>query len=71
MSKRNIRNVSELKGITAECECGNEMQIYNYGSQYYGHCVICNRKTETYHTAFAVKNDQHKKLIRRFEKGKK
>lgn len=64
MSKRNIRNITELKGIVAECECGNKMQVYNYGSQYYGLCNICNRKTATYHSAFAVKNEQHKKLLK-------
>lgn len=64
MSRRNIRNITELKEISAECSCGCKMDIYNYGSQYYGQCSKCNTKTETYHSAFAVKNEQHKKLIR-------
>lgn len=64
MSKRNIRNITKLKGISAECKCGNNMQIYNYGALYYGYCNICNNKTTTYHSAFAVKNEQHKKLLK-------
>lgn len=62
MSRRNIRNITELKGISAECFCGCKMDIYNYGSQYYGQCSKCNTRTETYHSAFTVKNEQHKKL---------
>lgn len=64
MSKRNIRNITELRGITAKCECCNDMQINNYGSQYYGYCAICNRRTKTYHSAFAVRNEQHKKWLK-------
>ncbi len=64
MSKRSIRNITELTGMTAECKCGCSMQIYNYGSHYYGYCDVCGSKTTIYHSAFAVKNEQHKKLLK-------
>lgn len=63
MSKRNFINITELKGYNAECLCGEKMEIYNYGKLYWGQCLICKTKTKTYHSAFAVANEQHKKLL--------
>lgn len=67
---RNVRNISVLKGVYAECKCGCEMDIYNYGSHYYGQCKNCCEKTEIYHSAFAVKNEQHKKRSGEIKDGK-
>jgi hypothetical protein len=65
MSNRMLRNVTELKGITAECLCGGTMIVWNYGSLYWGVCASCGMVSKKYHKAFAVKNEQHKLVVGR------
>ncbi len=62
MGKRHIRNLTEIIGITTECECGGVMTVWHYGSQYWGVCGSCGNKSEPYHSTFALRNEQHKKI---------
>lgn len=64
MAKRNFISITDLKGITAECSCGGTMNILKYGKHYWGVCQTCQTETTRYHSAFAVKNEQHKHLLR-------